>query len=63
MTNGLVKGVSLMEIGAKMYAFVADDAELKIIDLTNPSNPILVSNLTPKYAIGDLGVSTMKIRE
>ena len=48
MTNGLVKGVSLMEIGAKMYASVADDAEIKIINLTNPSNPILVSNLTTK---------------
>ena len=47
MTNGLVKGVSLMEIGAKMYASVADDAELKIIN-RNPSNPILVSNLTTK---------------
>ena len=60
LTNRSQTNVCSIEIGKKPYVLVADgDAGLKIINMTNPSNPSLVSTLITKNA---MGVSKMKIR-
>ena len=49
----------MMEIGEKFYELVADPySGLNIIEVTDTSNPVKISSLPTKYA---MGVSTMKI--
>ena len=58
-TGGYARGVSSIEIGAKIYALVASDiVGLEIIDVSDSYNPVLVGSI---IIGGALGVSSIEI--
>ena len=61
-TNGEARGVSTLINREKIYALVADgSAGLKIIEVTDPSNPVLASSIDTNGEAR--GVSTLINRE